>query len=130
MPILRHPAHHERDHVPATSVAFVVPDQTMPSPDTSVDVLRIVDSRGAADFATFAELVPGPAVVCVDEVAELFGQIETRRALALAQRTEIHVGLEDEWLGDLAARAVYPRRPWWRRILTAAAAIVGTAVRP
>lgn len=39
-------------------------------------------------------------------------------ALAIAQRGEIHVGLSDQALTELAARSVYPRRPLWRRIIT------------
>jgi len=37
--------------------------------------------------------------------------------LATAQRAEIHVGLSDVALEALAVRAVYPRRPLWRRIV-------------
>lgn len=40
---------------------------------------------------------------------------ESRRATA--QRAEIHVGLSDESLITLAARAVYPRPSLWRRII-------------
>ena len=50
-----------------------------------------------------------PIDVLDDEVPEL------RRAVA--QRTEIHVGLSDTALTALAVRAVYPRRPLWRRIV-------------
>jgi hypothetical protein len=51
-----------------------------------------------------------PIDVLDDEVPEL------RRAFA--QRTEWHFGLSDATLTALAARAVYPRRPLWRRIIT------------
>jgi hypothetical protein len=36
---------------------------------------------------------------------------------AAAQRAEIHEGLTDETLTGLAVRAVYPRRPLWRRLI-------------
>lgn len=43
------------------------------------------------------------------------GSVEAGRATA--QRAEIHVGLSDQALSELAARSVYPRRPLWRRII-------------
>lgn len=77
----------------------------------AAEELRIVDSRGAADFAAFAELLSGRrVVVLVDEAAEFYDRAADRRAAALAQRAEIHVGLDDELLVDLAARAVYGGR--------------------
>lgn len=57
--------------------------------------LRIVDTRGGDDWASFAERIQYA-------LGERFGA-------ALLQRTEIHVGLDDELLGDLAARADYSR---------------------
>lgn len=47
---------------------------------------------------------------------EILSQVEAGRAVA--QRAEIHVGLSDQALAELAARSVYPRRPLWRRIIT------------
>jgi hypothetical protein len=124
--------------------------------------LRFVDSQGAPDFASFADLATGPVVVCVDELAEYV----TRQAYAcpdcnqlpgcgcdccpyalpavteasirlvipvdvigdelppaedsraVAQRADWHVDMPDATVTALAARAVYPRRSLWRRLVT------------
>ena len=51
-----------------------------------------------------------PIDVLDDEVPAVAGR-------AIDQRAEIHVGLSDAALTGLAVRAVYPRRPLWRRIV-------------
>jgi hypothetical protein len=56
-------------------------------------------------------------VVPLDVIGdELPAVVEAGRAVA--QRAEIHVGLSDLALTTLAVRAMYPRRPLWRRIIT------------
>lgn len=68
--------------------------------------LRIVDTRGGDDWASFAERFPGPVVVCVDELAAIHDAMRARRDAVFAQRTEFHLDLADDLLVDLAARAV------------------------
>ena len=62
--------------------------------------IRIVDTRAAADFASFAEY---ELVVAASTVA---------------QRADWHVDLSDTVLTALAVRSVYPRRSLWRRLVT------------
>jgi hypothetical protein len=80
------------------------------------NVVRIVDSQHADDFAGFAVSGP-PRIVLVDEVAELLGRVAARREdgglaavitdamRADALRAEIHLGLDDTTLTALAITA-------------------------
>lgn len=52
-----------------------------------------------------ADTLPGPVIVCVDELAEILVKAEARRATA--QRAEIHADLSDRDLTALAVRSVY-----------------------
>lgn len=100
---------------------------------TSSPIRIVVPIDVIGDEAPSLAEVPGPIVVDVDPVTgrdyaeEAWQRAEAERegleelaaeASAMAQRTEIHVGLSDVALEALAVRAVYPRRPLWRRIIT------------
>ena len=115
-----HPV-RERDHVSVTSVAFAVSTvaPVAAAPCAGCQCAPMTCDGGCGHNCCCPDSYPLPAAAAADERlvvidAEQFAEriryaLGERFGAALLQRTEIRVGLDDELLVELAARADYSR---------------------
>lgn len=112
-----HPV-RERDHVPSASVAFAVSTSApaAAAPCAGCQCAPMTCDSGCGHNCCCPDSYPLPAAASVDELldADRFAErilfaLGERFGAALLQRAEIHVGLSDDRLAELAGRADYSR---------------------
>ena len=118
MPILRHPVHREHGQASAPLAVFAVPTSApaAAAPCAGCQCAPMTCESGCGHNCCCPDSYPLPAAAAVDELldADRFAErilvaLGERFGAALLQRMEIHVGLSDDRLAELAGRADYSR---------------------